>query len=861
MFISRNWLMDFVDLAELSMADFSDVITTKVAEVDSVFTLGEPLQDAIICKIVSLLPHPHNPKLNLAKISLGEKTCEVVCGAPNCVAGLITAYLPPRARCCDSANQRELKTVEARDIAGIQSSGFLASEAELGLTTDHAGIIELDSSCAKFAGKSLASVLDGPDVVLEIDNKSLTHRPDLWGQFGFARELAAILGAELKLNLSNYADHTDDGVRKLRDLGTRASRFRVCIDPASRCRRFMGIEIENVSVTTSPLWLRRRLFAVGAGTRNLLVDLSNYVMHEVGQPNHVYDMDRLVGTTINVRLARSGEEFVGLDAVKRQLSDEDVVIADESGPICLGAVIGGDGSAVSETTTRIFVESANFEPVLTRKSAKRHQLRTDASNRFEKNRSPYACPVALHRFAELIKKIDANSRIASKVAEDFVERPAAVRIPLEYNFVRRRLGADIDDGSIISILTSLGFVPDNPAAEDVCNVLVPYERAMKDVTVPEDLVEEVGRIYGYENIPEVAPHIESSAARRDTLKELEYRIRDLLSGCGFSEVYNYSFVNSELALSLGYSLERAVELINSVSVEEKFLRTSLVPGIVDNVEKNSRFFGDISIFELGRVYSDKNGCKCCEGDEKNYPTCEKRNLVVAYRAEQNEVSLGALSEPQIFEGAEFYSLLSLVKRLAAIVTRKQLMVEPISAHSLAAGTLAAGTLARNENSSDARSIYCKWMHPYRCAVLKIGDRPIGVIAEVSPGIVASRDGRAIVAELCLEDLILDADATHSFIPVAKYPDALFEISVVMPKKEPYAKLERAIYEGSLESGLLKKIDVLSVYIGEPLAEGEKSVSVKLSFGSSERTLLPDEFKTARDLVVKSVENHGYSLRQ
>lgn len=839
--ISRTWLNDFVECDDLSPEKLYELITTKVAEVDGVHTVGAPLTKAVAAKIVSVRAHPAKDTLKIATVSLGGTEAEVVCGAPNCREGLLTGYVPPGG-VVHAGGGEKIVTVETRDVQGVMSTGVLASEAELGLTGAHAGIIELSDGQP---GQALSDLLGAPDTVIEIDNKSLTHRPDLWSHLGFARELSAILGRPLKLDADCFADDRDAGKKRLQQLGSGKPNFSIEIDPASKSRRFTAVEITGVKAEPSPLWMRRRLFAVGAGIRNLLVDLSNYVMHDIGQPNHAYDADLLKGSTISVRPAKSGEPFLGLDGIERKLAPEDVVIADASGPVALAGVIGGQLTAVNDGTTRLLLESANFDPVVLRLTTKRQQVRTDASNRFEKSRSPYAVPLALHRFTELLIAIQPSAKIVGAPAEDFPSPPNPVRVPFSFDYIRTRLDPAVDQKIASQILSSLGFaLSENGKGE--WEAVVPYERATRDISIQDDLVEEVGRIFGYENVSELAPSIQSVARPGNPLLELENLVRDRLAGLGFSEAYQYSFMSRERAEQLGYRTSSAVELLNPIDSNSTLIRTTLVPGAIELLERNGRFFSDVMLFELGRAYelpdAKQNG-----GKKKGQAAGRERRLLsLSYMSGIDEKDAGAAARPKLGSGASFYAAAAVLRSVLRLVSKNAPELAPLQTCS---------------GESSAEDFHCAkaWMHPHRAASVMLKGECVGVIAEISPLLGVELPARAVLAEIDLGKLLALPAEAPGFEQLAKYPDSFFEMSVVMPRTEHYRELDTFIRMNA-DSEILKRIDVLAVYEGKPLKEGEKSVSVRLVFGSRERTLAGEEISGFQTRLIDAVRNSRYALR-
>ncbi|MCB0345686.1 MAG: phenylalanine--tRNA ligase subunit beta [Bdellovibrionales bacterium] len=843
--ISRSWLEDYVRFDGLKGQEFAEVITTRVAEVDAYEVIAAPVDKAVVVELLKVEPHPDKDNLSIVTVSDGKDRFDVVCGAPNVkgAQGRKAAYLAPGGLIYPGGSEKAVE-VEIREVSGFQSVGVLASEADLQLSGMHEGVLLLDDSAK--AGEPLAKFVGGSDAVIEIDNKSVTHRPDLWCHAGFAREIAAVTGAELIRRVDRWADDSVDGAKLLAELGNGKARTQVKIEPGCGCRRFAALEIDGVSTAESPLWLRRRLYAVGAGVRNILVDLSNYVMHDVGQPNHAYDAEMVKDGLLWARKARSGEAFVGLDEIERTLDAEDIVIADASGPVALGGVIGGMESAVKESTSRLILESANFDPVMVRKTAKRYALRTDASNRFEKSQSAYSVPLALQRYVEILGQVLPSAKPAAQVVDTFVERPASIQVPLNLEFVRERLGADLPDEKISSILTALRFEMQPGASAGEFNVGVPYFRATRDISIAEDLVEEVGRIYGYENIPEQAPLISSTAPIIDPLREFEHALRDRLAANGFYEVSLYSFMGQEAAERLGYSSDNLIQLRNPISSEHDVMRSSLVPGMLGAVERNSRFFDRFGLFEFGRTYESKAAEGYPPVDPAKSPTFERRLLALALACPRDEEAESAMLRPGVSGGAGWYSLRNELRDLLWGTLGVEIEVQAFSS----APKISSAALWQ-----DARG----WMHPVRRALVSVGGKNIGVIAEVRSDMLDNVHSRAVVAELDLEQALSVRAKNDEFTPIPKYPDSFFEISVVMPERSSYSKLEKLV-RGCVDVSLLRRIELLSLYQGAPLKDNEKSVSIKLFLGAEDRTLSGDELKQIQDGVISSVESSAFALR-
>ncbi|MCB0359240.1 MAG: phenylalanine--tRNA ligase subunit beta, partial [Bdellovibrionales bacterium] len=582
--------------------------------------------------------------------------------------------------------------------------------------------------------------------------------------------------------------------------------------------------------------------------RNALVDLSNYVMCDTAQPNHAYDADQLHGGLLQARSATAGEVFLGLDDIKRTLDPEDIVIADARGPVALGGVIGGQETAVRASTSRLVLESANFDPVRIRRSTKRHGLRTDASNRFEKSQPAFGVPLALHRYVTLLKRLQPNVAVRGSVVESFPEPQKPVRIATSVSFIRERLGAPLEDSRITGILRDLGFGL-SESADGALEVDVPYFRATRDISIPEDLVEEVGRIHGYENIPEQAPLIVSVAPRPDPLRNAEHRIRDWLSGHGLNECSGYSFVNRERLDSLGFPLASTIELANPPSTEESLLRPTLIPSVLTFAERNVRYFERFGLFELGRAFSkEKPTDYPTWAADGSTPAFERRMLALLTVSPRDERG-DAACLPTVAAGAGFYALRTTVLQLLRDVSGRLCSLRAISPESFGTSPVSDETLYAAPRN---------WMHPYRAASIHDGETTIGCLAEVRPGIIDAH-ARVVVAEIDLNLLLGRPRSVARFEGIPRFPESFFEISVVTDRSDTYAAVEQLV-RASVPEEYLRHIDVVSNYEGPPLASNERSLSLRLHFGASDRTLSGDEVRGLQDAVMSAVDASRFHLR-
>jgi phenylalanyl-tRNA synthetase beta chain len=759
---SYNWIREFVPGLTEAAGPLERLITMKTAECEGIEETGALLAEATVARVerVEPIPGSHNVKAVVvdAAGTLGTRT--VVCGAPNCRPGLLTAYVP----------------LGRKVIDGVESDGMLASGAELGINRDHTGIIELGTlaGCA-------------PDAAIEIDNKSITHRPDLWGHYGMAREVAAILGLEL----------TDPVNLDLLPQGPAA--IKIQIEDLDLCPRYSALVFENVTVQPSPLWLQYRLTAIGLNPINNIVDMTNFVMAELAQPMHAFDRDLLRGDTIFIRPATPGETFRALNDESYTLDPSNLVIADSAGAIALGGVIGGGDSAISAKTTRVVLESANFQASSIRKTSSALKLRTDASMRFEKAQDPVNTVRGLARAVELLREISPGIRLVGGLADQMREMtaPPAIVLPLEW--LERKLGRTIEPALVRRILESLAFGVTEPEP-GVFLVTVPSWRATKDVAVKDDLVEEVGRMVGYDSIAPVAPLVPAAVPPGNPTRRFQHEVRNLFVDNGFTEVYNYSFLSEESVRAFGGDPAAHIRVTNPIASNQELMRASLLPGIWKNVTDNARYRESFRLFEIGMEIHRR---------EQGLPE-EIPHLVAALYDRQ---------DGGIFE----------LKRVA---------------ECLLPGARTVPTEARG------------YEHPARAAEIQWKGAVAGRLFELHPRFV--ENGRAAILDLDLRLVeSLSADRTK-YTPIRRYPSSAFDLSVIARSRELAGTLETAI--AGFAGPLLESIQFVRQYAGPPLTEGTKSVSFRLTVGSPERTLSADEIAAIRATIIDRMRDLGYELR-
>src|SRR5580658_7982518 len=573
---SYSWIRSLVDGLDMPAEALERLITMKTAECEGVETVGALLADAVPATVETVEPLEggHDVKAIVDADRYGRKT--LVCGAPNCRPGIRTVYVP----------------LGVKVVSGIESDGMLASPAELGISRNHAGIIELrDGEDIPF-----------PDSVIEIDNKSITHRPDLWGHHGMAREVAAITGKTLR-------DPVWLGSLPGAMLGSPRppeSPVKIEIEDLHLCPRFSALVFENVTVQPSPLWLQARLTAVGINPINNIVDLTNYLMAELAQPTHAYDRAKLNGDTICARPAREGERITALNDEEYALAPSNLVIADAAGPIGIAGVIGGLASAISVSTTSIVLEAANFNAASVRKTSAALKLRTDASMRFEKSQDPHNTVRALARALDLLPLISPGIRLVGGLADRLAKLHHPDRVPLDLDWLARKLGRVLEPAEVKRILESLQFgVTENGYGKFW--VTVPSWRATKDIALAEDLVEEVGRMIGYDSIDPQPPLVPCAPSFDPPEREFLRGVRRMMAAQGYTEVSNYSFIGEDEARKFGLRVEDHIRVLNPIAAGQELLRSSLLPGIHRNIIENAKHFDEFRLFEIGHEIHKTNG--------------------------------------------------------------------------------------------------------------------------------------------------------------------------------------------------------------------------------------------------------------
>ncbi|MDX2150399.1 MAG: phenylalanine--tRNA ligase subunit beta [Bryobacteraceae bacterium] len=772
---SYNWLHELVEGLAEPPEELSRLITMKTAESEGVERLGAVLEAVSPARVLSVEPIAggHNVKAVVETERYGVKT--VVCGAPNCKPGLLTAYVPSGVTLDNG------KAIRKAVIAGVESDGMLASGAELGVNRDHEGVVEL------VAGAALERLK--PDAVIEIDNKSITHRPDLWGHHGMAREVAAFTGRPLREPVD------------LSRLPQGPPAIAVRIENFDLCPRYSALVFENVTVQPSPLWLQQRLEVIGLNPINNIVDVTNYVMAEIAQPMHAFDADRLKGGII-VRTARPKEFVHALNGETYECGETNLLIADEAGAVAIGGVIGGMESAISAPTTRIVLESANFNAASIRKTSAKLKLRTDASMRFEKAQDPHNTVRGLARAVQLLEVVSPGIRLVGGLADCHRELPAPPPIDLPLPWLYRKLGRTVPREEVVRILESLAFGVTEPEPA-LLRVTVPSWRATKDVSIKDDLVEEIGRMIGYASIPLQAPLVPAAVPPANPEREYHHAVREMAAAQGFTEVHNYSFLSEEAAAAFGWAPEEHVRVANPIASDQSLMRKSLLPGIRKNLLENARHFDEFRLFEIGREIHRRSG---------SLPE-EVPHLAAAMFTRGD-------GQAQLFE----------LKRLAECLL-PGCDIRPAAAP-------------------------LPWEHPARAYDVLGQGAAVGRLFEFHP--VMIEGGRGAVLDLNLAETLSRRPAEARYQPLRRYPASDFDLSVIAPERALAGDIEKRLTE--LGGADLIAVRFVVKYSGPPLPAGAKSVSFRLTVGAPDRTLSNDDVTAIRTRMIEGMRAAGYELR-
>lgn len=824
--LSKNWLNDFIDLEKISAQELADLLTMKTCEVEEVYPFYEFLENFPVVLVEEVNPHPDADKLVVCTVNNGKEKLQIVTGAPNVKAGKKYAHAAVGSVLPNGMVMKKAK------LRGLDSFGMLASAKEIALEDlhigepgDEHGLLTLPDSFE--VGISLRKALAMDDWIIDIDNKSITHRPDLWSHFGFARELSILLERPLRfdpldLEKAAFPVHTQ--------INEKLKNPPIHIEGKSAVG-YCGAVIDNIEVKPSPLSIQTRLLAVGLRPKNNMVDVSNYVMFDMGQPNHAFDYNEV--KEIVVSPSKKGEKIATLDDKTHELPAGIILIRDQNTPVAIGGVIGGSNYSVSDSTTSLFVESACFYRSDIRRAVARLGIRTDASQRFEKGQDSSIMKPALHRFATLLQESCPALQMGEIVAVE-TETPKKAVINTTLNYIKSRLGkVELAKDEIVKLLERMGMHV--TVLEDEIQVEVPTYRSGYDVTLPEDLVEEIGRMVGYLTI-ETEPFMVACQVPQftNTLRRLEHDLRDLFSkSFYFSEVFTYAFCSEKDIQTDTRYADHAVELQNPIQLDLPFMRISPLPALLKAVADNYREQKNLRFFEIERIFlpSSETTTVSKETAEKNLPN-EKLFLAGVLTSEKNDNQVLAYLS----------SILSHVLEQCGLPYHKQTR-EVLQENIFHPGR--GGKIVEAESGK----ILFRWgqVHPAIAKQYRIDNTSV------------------FYFESFVKDLLSLKAKESSYTPVSKYPATDFEVTVLMDKQQYFSELLAVLGKAKHEPAASEKtftenIEHLTTYEGENLPQGKKAVSVRLVWRNNSRTLTPDEIKNRQEKLIKNLQANGFELR-
>ncbi len=786
MFLSMNWIGDFVDLSGLDKKALIRNFTLSTAEVEDIIEKGTDTYGVIVAKIVTVENHPTSKKLHLLKVDTGSGIVDIVCGAPNVREGMKVALA------IDGGAVSGHKITPAT-IAGFTSYGMCCSEAELGISDDNSGIWDITDDIP--LGTDIKTVYDIDDIIFEVDNKSLTNRPDLWSHYGMAREFATITGRELKAPVLHNTE-------VYKDLPPVA----IDVKATELVWRYSAIKVENITRKVSPVNMRIRLFYCGSRAINFLADLTNYVMMEIGQPMHAFDNRKV--DKIEVQTFAEGLKFATLDGIERNIDDKMLMITSGNTPVAIAGVMGGDASKIEDDTDSLLLESATFDGVSVRKTTTRLGLRTDASMRYEKMLDPELCRTATERLLALLMELDGGARVISAFSDAYVRKYPTITLNFDKKYVNRYTGIEISNEQIVKTLTGLGFKV--TCEGDDFTVVVPSWRATKDVTIKADIIEEITRIYGYDNFQIFTSTSALAPVRKEVINSSEDRMKDILvKSYRMHEVHSYIWSDMAKDKELGIKTAEGVRVINAQSPDHQYIRISMIPTLLSFAKENKSYADTFGIFEIGHTVDGLNADGTCN---------ELSKLgVCLFSKTENEEAL-------------FMRCRDVIAELVGDILHKDaefVSVEP----------------------------RFDYMHPVNTFAVKVGGCEIGTLSVPHPTVLANIDKKCAVAffEITTKDFAAVEPAKVKYAEPSKFPgvdiDLTFSVDISAVDLTKLAALAK-----SASGEYLTDVKVKDIYT----ADGVTALTLRFSFVSNERTLTKGELGTEK--IIEAFAAEGINLK-
>jgi len=788
--ISLNWLNEFVDLSGITIEDIDKRVNAMCCEIEEIKEVGKDTEGVVFGKILEVKEHPESDHLHILKVDIGKEVLQIVCGAPNVREGMITLVATVGGKVCG-------QKMKPAKLAGVESFGMCCSEAELGIGSDDEGICDVDFDAP--IGEDIKKVLPIDDVILEIDNKTLTNRPDLWGHYGMAREFAAMFNRSLKpLNVIDLSK-----IKALESVSIKVE--------TEKCYRYSGITVSNVTVKKAPMPMRIRLNYAGMRDINLLADITNYIMLELGQPMHAFD--NAVVKEIVVREAKAGEKLLTLEGETHDIIEGAVLICDKHDAVAIAGIKGGLKSGITEKTTAVLFESATFDPMAIRKTSRSIGLITDASLRYEKSLDPELTPVALARIVKLLAEIDSGIIVTSSFSDVYNKKYPKIKLNVTSEFISRRIGREVSTDQIVGILTSLGFKCS--AANGEISVVVPSFRATKDISIKEDLVEEVARMLNFVAMEPKPLEFKVEPVRQTLEHTLEYDAKLLLAekynaNEVHSYIWNYSAFNSEKSIDV----KPVINLVDTRNAGQSGIRTMLVPTLLKFIEENKEQQGGlVRIFEIGR---------CVPSLLEDGTANEEKHLAVAFASQSGQ--------PEEL----FYQV-------------KKYLVD--LSENYIGSTL---TFERGEGVPN-------FMHKINSCLVKYNDDVLGYMGLVNPKTTHAIDKKMNIAvcEVNFSKLCQTKGYPKKIKVPSAYQSVRFDLNFLVDKGVEYVDVAKII--GKVRSKILVGYRLVETFESEAFGD-KKSMLFNFEINGKDHTLSGSEIDDFRNEVISVMQKNGYDLR-
>ena len=792
MLLSLNWLKELVDIEDISTEEIVKRLNLSTAEIESVTNKGDDMEDVVVAKVNTCEKLLNTNHLNLLSVDDGiNHDLQIVTGAPNVYAGMKTALVRVGGKVAG-------RKITKAKLAGIESFGMCCSETELGIGNDDEGIIDFKDDKLE-VGASLKDIFPIEDTIIEIDNKSLTNRPDLWGHFGFARELSVIFDRPLKQ--FNVVD-----LSKLKGL----EKISVKVE-TDGCYRYSALRIDNVNVKKSPYLIKIRLNYCGLRDINLLADLTNYLMLEIGQPMHAFDNKVVDG--IVVRESKKEEKLLTLENELHDIPEDCILICDKNdNPVAIAGIKGGLNSGISDQTNGFLLESATFDPVKIRKASRKIGLTTDSSLRYEKSLDQNMTTLAIARLVYILKNIDEEIVITSELSDNINMPSKNIEIDMNIDTICERIGITIEKNRILSILKKLGFSLEEKSEKEYI-VTVPSYRATKDISIQEDLVEEIARLVGYDNIPALPIQDKVTPVEVDSSHKLEYEVKILLAEkYGVSEVHSYVWNYADFNKSIGFDTKSYLSLTDATNSGQSGIRSQLVPSLLQFFDNNKNNFSEIKIAEIGRV---------CAGVKEDGSAIEEKRLAIL------------LANTKKSEKELYFEL--------------KKMMEDISCNLIG---------SKIDFELDAEKNYL--FGPASCKIV-VDNNVIGEMGVLFPTIKQNLDKRFNIALLELDfNKFAQAEVVEKKISkISKYQSVSMDFNFMVPNKFAYKDLQNIISQFRCRETM--SYNLKDIYKDENIKD-KISMTFNFEICSKEHTLSNNEIETFRRRILDHMKKHGIELK-